>query len=300
MFGQNLTFTIGPRAHDAMLQADDDEVSQRDVYQFMTPVFGRGIVYDAPLEVMREQMKWVSSALQPAEIKTYAPMVQREAEAYFAEVQDGEHDILQHFSKLVILTASRCLMGEEVRSRLSGDIAQIYAVLDAGITPISVFYPYLPIPQHWARDEAHLAMVELFRKVMEDRREEYRKHPEREHTRDVLQKLMDAKYSDGSRPTDANIAGMMIALLFAGQHTSSITSTWTTLLLAHHAAVRARVEKEVADSFSRLAEEQHLTDAAAAPALTYDDVTTFDILRSTVTEAVQRLNEAGYRTDEDE
>ena len=31
--------------------------------------------------------------------------------------------------------------------------------------------------------------------------------------------------------TDEEITGMMIALLFAGQHTSSITGTWTGLRL---------------------------------------------------------------------
>lgn len=34
--------------------------------------------------------------------------------------------------------------------------------------------------------------------------------------------------------TDDNIVGLLIALLFAGQHTSSITSTWTMMLLLHH------------------------------------------------------------------
>ena len=38
------------------------------------------------------------------------------------------------------------------------------------------------------------------------------------------------KYKDGSVNTDDQIVGLLIALLFAGQHTSSITSTWTTLL----------------------------------------------------------------------
>lgn len=42
---------------------------------------------------------------------------------------------------------------------------------------------------------------------------------------------MDAQYKDGRKLTEQEVGGMMIALLFAGQHTSSITSAWTGLLL---------------------------------------------------------------------
>ena len=34
--------------------------------------------------------------------------------------------------------------------------------------------------------------------------------------------------------TDGEITGMLIAVLFAGQHTSSITSSWTGYLLMQH------------------------------------------------------------------
>jgi sterol 14-demethylase len=43
---------------------------------------------------------------------------------------------------------------------------------------------------------------------------------------------MDIEYKDGSRITDDEVTGLLIALLFAGQHTSSITSSWTALYLA--------------------------------------------------------------------
>lgn len=46
-----------------------------------------------------------------------------------------------------------------------------------------------------------------------------------------LQVFVDMKYKDGSHNTDEQIVGLLIALLFAGQHTSSITSTWTSLLI---------------------------------------------------------------------
>ena len=43
---------IGPAAHEAVFRAPDRQLSARKAYEFMTPVFGRGIAYDAPPERM--------------------------------------------------------------------------------------------------------------------------------------------------------------------------------------------------------------------------------------------------------
>lgn len=47
---------------------------------------------------------------------------------------------------------------------------------------------------------------------------------------DVLQQFVDARYQNvcgGRQLTSDEITGLLIAVLFAGQHTSSITSAWT-------------------------------------------------------------------------
>ena len=44
--------------------------------------------------------------------------------------------------------------------------------------------------------------------------------------------LIDSRYRNvyGGRPMhDSEITGLLIAILFSGQHTSSVTSTWTGL-----------------------------------------------------------------------
>lgn len=54
-----------------------------------------------------------------------------------------------------------------------------------------------------------------------------------------LQVFIDSKYKlayNGRYTTDEEITGMLIAVLFAGQHTSSVTCTWTLLsMLANQA-----------------------------------------------------------------
>lgn len=48
----------------------------------------------------------------------------------------------------------------------------------------------------------------------------------------MLAALADQRYKNGAALTEREIAHIMIALLMAGQHTSSATSAWTLLHLA--------------------------------------------------------------------
>lgn len=48
----------------------------------------------------------------------------------------------------------------------------------------------------------------------------------------MLGALLDQKYKDGRTLSDREVAHIMIALLMAGQHTSSATSSWSLLHLA--------------------------------------------------------------------
>ena len=60
----------------------------------------------------------------------------QEAEAYFAKgnwaAQSGEVDLLKELSDLIILTASRCLLGKEARERPNR--ANAHIALHASIT----------------------------------------------------------------------------------------------------------------------------------------------------------------------
>jgi sterol 14alpha-demethylase len=47
----------------------------------------------------------------------------------------------------------------------------------------------------------------------------------------MIEALMNQKYKNGDSLTDRQVAHIMIALLMAGQHTSSATSAWALLHL---------------------------------------------------------------------
>lgn len=245
MMGQNLTFLIGPEASTPFFKATDDQLSQPEVYGFMKPVFGADVVYDAAPPVRKQQMQNMSKGLRTDRLKSYVPKIVKETEAFLEANwgDSGELDILQSLSDLTILTASRCLHGDDVRENLFKEVSHLYHDLDQGITPLSFFFPNLPTAAHAKRDKARVEMVRLFSKVIESRRADPEKASE---NTDILQLFIDMHYKDGKVNTDDQITGLLIALLFAGQHTSSITSTWTSLLMLSRPEIIKRAQDELA------------------------------------------------------
>jgi len=109
--------------------------------------------------------------------------------------------------------------------------------------------------------------------------EERREHPERSDGTDILSLFMDIQYKDGAKITTEEVTGLLIALLFAGQHTSCITSTWTTLLLANDKKLVQRL----------LDEQEHLQLKANDPTRTlqYDDIQQMEFLHNCMREALR-------------
>ena len=274
MLNQNLTFLLGPEASTPFYMQKDAVMSQSEVYRFMTPVFGKNVVYDADIEHRKQQMKCMATGLQSRSLDAYVPKIEKETHEYIKKWgASGEVDILNALSELTILTSSRCLHGDDVREELFEDVARIYHDLDKGVTPISFFFPYLPTEAHAKRDAARKEMVEIFTKVIAERR---RKGGVGDRT-DILQVFIDLKYKDGTQLTEEEVVGLLIALLFAGQHTSSITSTWTTMFLLHNQSCLEKV----------MAEQKQVLAADMNAPLTSEHVKSMDYLRSAIKESLR-------------
>jgi sterol 14alpha-demethylase len=243
IFNQRLTFLIGPEAQELFFKSGDDILSQDECYHFMSAVFGPGVVYDAPRKKRQMQFQTMANGLRTTRMKTYVAKIQQETIQYLNErwsKDSGTIDLYKALSELTILTASRCLHGDDVREHMFAELQTLYHDLDEGLTPLTVLWSCAPTPEHFRRDKARKQLVELFGKVIKERRE----HPERSDGTDILSLFMDIKYKDGSPITEEEVTGLLIALLFAGQHTSCTTSTWTLLLLLHNPAVLQRVMTE--------------------------------------------------------
>jgi sterol 14alpha-demethylase len=57
MAGQQTVLMSGPQAQELFFRASDEQLSQSVAYQAMVPVFGPGVIFDAPPDRMKQQLK---------------------------------------------------------------------------------------------------------------------------------------------------------------------------------------------------------------------------------------------------
>ena len=119
-----------------------------------------------------------------------------------------------------------------MRSSLDKTFAKRYMDLDGGFTPLNFMFPNLPLPSYYRRDRAHKAMSDFYVDILRKRRAGPN---DAEH--DMMASLMGQSYKDGRELSEREIAHILIALLMAGQHTSSATSSWMLLHVADHPEV---------------------------------------------------------------
>jgi sterol 14-demethylase len=237
--GNHVAVLTGPKANEAFFRAADDQLSARDAYQFTVPIFGKDIAYATTEERMSEQLDLVTPALSERRLRTYVDFIKEEVESYISGWgNEGTIDLVTLGNELTVFIASRCLIGREFRQNLSSEFAHLYHDLEGGLNLIGFFWPNLPLPAFKRRDRARVRMVELISKIIAERKA---KGIEGE---DFLQTLMTARYADGKGLSDDNITGLLLTLIFAGQHTSAVLAAWTGVELLTHPVYLERVLEE--------------------------------------------------------
>jgi sterol 14-demethylase len=211
-----------------------------EAYKIMTPVFGKNIVYDATPERMGEQLKMLLPALKDRRMRTYGEAVVREVqETTSSWGEAGVLDFVAFCRVLTNYTSSRCLLGKEFREGMNEEFAAVYTDLERGVTPLAYINAHLPIPSFRARDKARVRMVEMITSIVDARRRDKRTGE------DFLQTLMDSQYATGEKLTEDEITGMLLAGMFAGHHTSSVTTAWALIELLQNPEVLARCRGEI-------------------------------------------------------
>ncbi|KAJ1548241.1 Lanosterol 14-alpha-demethylase [Nowakowskiella sp. JEL0078] len=281
MFGQRMTVCLGPEGNNFVYNIPLASAAAEEIYQKLTtPVFGAGVVYDCPNSKLMEQKKFMRDALTTTAFKSYVPVISQEFESFYKrDEKHGKRVLFTDLSELTILTASACLQGPEIRSKMDSGVSVLYHHLDQGLTPLNLIFTWLPIPIFINRDKAHKEVVQIFKSIINKRRENNENHL------DVLQGLMDSNYKNGIKVPDSEIAHMMIALLLAGQHTSSTTMSWTLFRLAANKQFIAPLLEEQ----SLILTGKPDTPLDQLPPLTFETIKDMKVLENTIKEAL-RLN----------
>jgi sterol 14-demethylase len=238
LLGSKVTVIGSPKLHNAFFAPRNDVLSPREPYAFMVPVFGEGVGYGASYSRMREQLNFLAEELSIKKFQNFCPAIQVEIRKYTQEHwrgNSGEINLLNEMSALIINTACRCLFGEDLRKQIDGArFAFLLAEMEASLQPAAVFSPWLmklPSSSASRREKARAELQDMLGKIVAARQKEDEKGSDDAFRSDLLNGLMSAVYRDGTPMSLYEVCGMIIAAMFAGQHTSTITTTWTLLHL---------------------------------------------------------------------
>ncbi|MGN6475182.1 MAG: cytochrome P450 [Mycobacteriales bacterium] len=262
--GRRVVLLSGADVNEWYFRSPDEVLDQGAAYPFMTPIFGKGVVFDAPPERRAEMLK--NQSLRGPQMRGHAEVIAAEVERMVAGWQ-GERtiDLLDFFAELTIYTSSACLIGKKFREQLDGRFAELYHDLERGTDALAYVDPYAPIESFRRRDAARVELVKLVEAIMATRVGD---DPPAGDP-DLLDLLMSVKDDGKPRFTADEITGMFIGTMFAGHHTTSGTAAWTLIELLRHpeelAAVVVELDELYADgsdvSFQALREIPRLESA---------------------------------------
>ncbi|MEI2715388.1 MAG: cytochrome P450 [Nocardioides sp.] len=237
---KDVVMVSGAVGQEPFFRAPDTILDQAAAYPFMTPIFGKGVVFDATPEERRTMLK--NQALRGDMMRGHAATIENEINRMVADWGDeGEIDLLDWFAELTIYTTSACLVGKPFREELDVRFAQHYHDLERGTDALAYVDPYMDIESFRMRDSAREALVGLVQDIIERRKERGKVPREERDLLDVLISLdMSADY----------ITGVFISMMFAGHHTSSGTASWALIELMRHPETMAAVTKELDELYA--------------------------------------------------
>jgi sterol 14alpha-demethylase len=110
--------------------------------------------------------------------------------------------------------------------------------------PINFFLPGIPLAVNRRSDKAQQKIAAIYKKIVAERRRDYKSEAELGDNDDMIWNLMHSKYKNGASVPDHGIAHILIGMLMAGQHTSSSIGAWILLHLAAHPDIQEELYQE--------------------------------------------------------
>ncbi|KAM0850400.1 hypothetical protein ACQ4PT_053107 [Festuca glaucescens] len=265
------TFLVGQEASGVFFQGLESEVTQGNTNEFTVPMFGREMGFAVDYATRMEQTRFFVESLRPAQLRSYVDPMLEEVESFFAKwEEEGVVDLKYEFEELLMLISSRCLVGKEVREKMFGQFCTLYHQIEEGVNFVSFMFPYMPTPVNRRRDRAQIKLTGILAEVVRSRKSFNRVEE------DVLQRFIDSTYKGGRGTTEQEVSQMILGLIFAGKHTSAMTTTWTGACLLSHAK-----------SFNAALEEQKEIISKHSDKIDYSVLSEMGILHSCIKEAAR-------------
>src|SRR5690606_28762413 len=95
IFNQRMVLLTGDEASTLFYRSSDEQLDQSAAYKLMTPIFGEGIIFDAPIERKNQQLKMLMPSLRMEAMRHHSDKIVQEVEDMMMKWGDsGEVDLV--------------------------------------------------------------------------------------------------------------------------------------------------------------------------------------------------------------
>jgi sterol 14-demethylase len=233
---------LGPECNRFFFSETDRLLSMRQAYQFVIPMFGDKLLFVAEQDEYREQRAILLPAFSGHSIDGYVTAMVREVTDWLDTLGDeGQFELVQCFGNIATFNVIRAFLGDEYRAQAGTEFWRLFRDVAGGIEYL--LPTNLPLPRFIRRDRAKAQLQRLLGQMMAQRRASGQQH------HDLLQMLLEARYSNGEPLPDHLIVNLIVGLVFAGSETTQGCASWSLVQLLQHPTYLARVLAEQAQVF---------------------------------------------------
>jgi len=196
-------------------------------------------------EAWRTQRRLIQKGFDRKQLEALSAIMQdsltESLREFDRQVQVGPVDIYPHLMKMTFAMVARSLFGARLKDEDIDLISHTISTVQEFIVRQTI-QPYL---NPWFSVSGSLRKHEGMRVRADSVLLEYiRVRRKEEPGHDLLQTLMDARYSDGEGMPDSLVLSESMQLLVAGHETSSNALSWMLYLLSRHPDCLERVREE--------------------------------------------------------
>ncbi len=237
--------TIDPAVIQHVLKTNAENYKKSDIQvKRMGHFLGKGLLTTHG-EAWRTQRRLIQKGFDRKQLEALSAIMQDSLSESLREfdrkVQVGPVDIYPHLMKMTFAMVARSLFG----ARLKDDDIDLISHTISTVQEFIVRQTIQPYLNPWFSVSGSLRKHEEMRVRADSVLLEYiRIRRKEEPGHDLLQTLMDARYSDGEGMSDELVLSESMQLLVAGHETSSNALSWMLYLLSTHPDCLERVRAE--------------------------------------------------------
>ena len=237
--------TTNPTVIQHVLKTNAENYQKSDIQvKRMGHFLGKGLLTTHG-EAWRTQRRLIQKGFDRKQLDALSSIMQDSlAESlrdFDRQVRLGPVDIYPHLMKMTFAMVARSLFGARLKDEDIDLVSHTICTVQEFIVRQTI-QPYL---NPWFAASGELRKHEEMRASADSVLMEYiKKRRHHEPGNDLLQNLMDARYSDGEGMSDELVLSESMQLLVAGHETSSNGLSWLLYLLSTHPDCLERIRQE--------------------------------------------------------